>query len=252
VDDPADPRAAFLAVSWAYFLTGEPSDGFCRDLNRLITEEIYSEDPLGGKRTAVRIIAEGSVWDDAMDSVLSGREPIRAQRRSYLFDLANDPPDFPVPDGCVLRAVDRELLDDPSIEVDPRIVIVPMESSHGSVDRFLDECFLSVAIMDGKTVAGAVANHPLGPLCELGIATVPEYRRRGLGVATTAAALRLAKERGFERVSWQCDERNPGSWRIAEKLRFARECEYTGYMAVGNEKIHDEVLAQWREGKLVF
>jgi GNAT superfamily N-acetyltransferase len=252
VDDEEAPRAAFLAASWSYFLAGEPSDEFCAALNRLIRERIYREDPMGHGRNSVRIIAEADVWDEAMEAVLAGRAPIRARRRSYVYDLANDPPAFPLPDGCVIRTLDRDLLDDPSIEVHHQMVVVPMESSHGSVERFLDECFMSVAVMNGRTVAMAVANHLVAPLCELGVSTVPSCRRQGLGVATTAAALRLARDRGFAQASWQCGERNPGSWRIAEKVGFSLQREYTGYMAVGDEKIHAEVLGQWREGRMVF
>jgi RimJ/RimL family protein N-acetyltransferase len=53
------------------------------------------------------------------------------------------------------------------------------------------------------------------------------------------------------RADWHCDPRNPGSVRVAEKVGFALEREYTCWLAVGDEKIHEEQWERWRQGKLV-
>jgi len=250
VDDPESPRAAFLVGTMACFVAGTPDARFCRDLNRLITESLYVEDPLGLGRKAVRIVAASSAWEDRMGEILEGRTPIPTRRRYSVFDLAVEPPDFPLPDGCETRAVDAAMMADPAIEVG-RMVVRPMEWGYGSVEAYLEHCFACVAIRDGRTVAFSPVNNLSGTLCELGIATDPEHRRRGLGVATVAAALRMARERGMTRADWHCDPRNPGSVRVAEKVGFTLDREYLAWLAVGDERIHEEERAKWERGKPV-
>ena len=47
MDDPERPRAAFLCGTDIYFLAGRPDEGFCRELKRLITEQIFRINGIG-------------------------------------------------------------------------------------------------------------------------------------------------------------------------------------------------------------
>ena len=61
---------------------------------------------------------------------------------------------------------------------------------------------------------------------EVGIATKPEYQKKGfasiVGLATAEYALKKYKS-----VGWNCSANNMGSWKTAEKIGYERHTEYT-------------------------
>lgn len=250
VNDPAAPTAALLVGTMASFLAGEPTDAFCRDLARWIREVYYVEDPLCRGRKAVRLIASSGAWEERIDAIFPDRKAIPSRRRYFDLDLLGVLPAFPPPDGYAIRPIDAGLFADGEIEIGPGL-IRSMEWGHGSVDAYLENGFGCVAVVDGKAVAECMVNAVSGPVCELGVGTRDEHRRKGLAVATGAATFRAARERGYERAEWNCDPRNPASVRVAERLGFTHRREYTCWLAVGDEKIHEEQWVRWREGKLV-
>jgi RimJ/RimL family protein N-acetyltransferase len=60
-----------------------------------------------------------------------------------------------------------------------------------------------------------------GDAYELGLATAPEHRGRGLATAVAAACISECLSRSAT-PHWQCEEANPASMRIAEKVGFGR------------------------------
>jgi len=250
VDDPASPTAALLVGTMATFVAGEPTDAFCADLARWIREVYYVEDPLRLERKAVRLIASSGAWEERIDAIFPDRKAIPSQRRYFDFDLAVVLPAVLPPDGYSLRPIDAALLADGAIEVGPGL-IRSMEWGHGSVDAYLEDCFGYVAVASGRTVAECMVNGVSGTVCEIGVGTREEHCRKGLALTTGSATLHAARRRGFTRAEWNCDPRNPGSVRVAEKLGFRLEREYTCWLAVGDEKIHEEQWERWRQGKQV-
>jgi GNAT superfamily N-acetyltransferase len=212
-----------------------------------VTKRIYREDPLGLGRKAVRVVCHPDAWRPRLPEILD-RMPIPCKRRVYRMDLAEEARDCPLPGGYEVRDVDRELLDDPG--VDTRAVRAPMEYGT-TVDSFLAGRFACAAIHGGLAVSWCFVNSVVGRAFELGAATREAHRRKGVGSATVAATLRRARERGLAVAGWHCDVRNVPSVRMAEHLEFALHREYDMYLAVGDEKVHDDVTIRWKLGKYV-
>ena len=81
-----------------------------------------------------------------------------------------------------------------------------------------------------QVVSWSIADCVSGERCEIGIHTLPEYRRQGLATITAAAAVDFAFSHGFKVVGWHCDDDNVGSWKTAEKVGFFKERDYVFYL----------------------
>jgi ribosomal protein S18 acetylase RimI-like enzyme len=95
----------------------------------------------------------------------------------------------------------------------------------GSLDRFLAIGFGVCGLLDRRVVAEAYASVQGDRAYEIGAIVHPEFRRRGLGLATCAALIDECQQRGFETV-WSCDRENEASARLARALGYRRERPY--------------------------
>lgn len=75
------------------------------------------------------------------------------------------------------------------------------------------------AMVDGQLVALATAEAPAGSYGEIGIATAPDFRRRGFAAAAAALVARQLQHAGRSPV-WSTGEDNFASRRVAERLGF--------------------------------
>lgn len=83
----------------------------------------------------------------------------------------------------------------------------------------LDETLAAGAVVEGQLVALATAESPAGSHGEIGIATAPEFRRRGF--ATAAAALVADRLQHAGRIPvWSTGEDNFASRQVAARLGF--------------------------------
>lgn len=79
--------------------------------------------------------------------------------------------------------------------------LVPAELSSFVRDRMVRGITVTVAAFDGDEPVSVGSHQPVGPATEVvGVATLPAYRRRGIGAAVTAELVRDALHRGVEMV----------------------------------------------------
>ncbi len=93
---------------------------------------------------------------------------------------------------------------------------------------------------DGKPAAGEVAEGELagwclseynvGDRCEVGIATLEPFQRRGLAKAMGQAFLRMAYSKGIREVGWHCWKQNIPSAATARALGFRHVADYPVYV----------------------
>ena len=129
-----------------------------------------------------------------------------------------------------IRPIDRELLArDDLVHVDE--VRGEVRWMWPSIERFLDAGFGMAAVVPGAITCWCTAEY-VGPrTCGVGIATAPDYRRRGVALTTAAAFLQTARVRGLT-AYWECSQANVASVRLAERLglvRCAVEQDWAGF-----------------------
>jgi RimJ/RimL family protein N-acetyltransferase len=101
------------------------------------------------------------------------------------------------------------------------------------VDAFLARCFGFCAV-SGRAIAGwCLSEYNQPGRCEVGIATVPAFRRQGIATALTGALVEHALGQGITAIGWHCFASNAPSVATAEKAGFARRREYDVYYLRG-------------------
>ena len=136
-----------------------------------------------------------------------------------------------LPDGYELKDIDEKTYD--MCLSDP--VTRDFVSSFESKEKYLDIGRGVVIIKSGRIVAGASSYIRYNEGIEIEVDTVEEERRKGLAsVASAALILRCLDEDLYP--SW--DAQNMNSVRLAEKLGYEYDHEYTAYEVSGEERTH--------------
>ena len=73
--------------------------------------------------------------------------------------------------------------------------------------------------MDGRPAAVSFSSFVHDHMLELGMETLPEFRRAGLGTAATAKLIDYCLEKNLEPI-WACRDGNQASYNLAIKLGF--------------------------------
>jgi RimJ/RimL family protein N-acetyltransferase len=230
VDDPRAPRVGLM---WdrqdGLLLAGDPDAADDRRMSALrwmLGEEILP-DARSRWIPALTLLVDRSEWSARFADLLPGREVRSIWRRAYRF-LGNAPDLVAVlPSGYVLRRMNAALLEDDRL--------ANAEEARGWVLSF----WHSLADFErGGFGYGAVTSQAIASWCltvfaagdayELGLATAPEHRGRGLATAVAAACISECLSRGAT-PRWQCEEANPASMAVAEKVGFGRPVRYIAY-----------------------
>jgi RimJ/RimL family protein N-acetyltransferase len=113
-----------------------------------------------------------------------------------------------------------------------------MTSWNAGEARLVLSFWRSLADFSGGFGYSAVTSQAIASWCltvfaaggayELGLATAPEHRGRGLATAVAAACISECLSRSAT-PHWQCEEANPASMHIAEKVGFSRPLRYIAY-----------------------
>jgi len=234
VDDPANPRTAFMFSPEGCYLAGNPAnDAF----NRALNHAIYAGQAFDGEVDALFFVCHAEGWREHLSVVLNPRPPIKMPRRHYVCRESKYNWRANVPDGCAVHCIDEVLLNRPGLRILAHVTDW-MKNNWGSTADFLQRGFGFVAIRTDKVVSWSLADCIGGDACEIGIHTLPAYRRRGLATITAAAAVDHASSLGLSLVGWQCAEDNLGSIRTAEKVGFEKERDYTMYYVFLDEAAH--------------
>ena len=231
VDDVFHPRSAMMRVHHRFYLAGDAGNAaFNQALNRLFIDEIYPQGRSSGSEAYTLYYGEG--WQAAIEqSVLAGLDPVPGGRLYYEMDQPRVDWRVTTPEEFRLVEVSSKLLENPSL-VHLDELREEMQSERSSVDEFLQHSF-GVCLLSGETLATwCLSEYNLGDRCEVGIATLPEFQRRGLGTATGAAFVEAAQTRGMRRIGWHCWANNRPSAATAEKIGYRLVSEYPSYFAL--------------------
>ncbi len=231
VDDPADPQTAFIYSPEASYLAGDATnEAFNRALSRAIHEHT-----IAAHLYALGFVVHPASWEERLPSILAPQALLQVARRHYICRRLKYDWRTHLPDEYTVHPIDEALLGNPQVRI-PDHVKSWMEGNWGSTAAFLHGGFGMVTVHNDPgaqqtIVSWSLADCRSGDACEIGIHTLPDYRRRGLATITAAATVEYALSHGYSTVGWQCSEDNPGSFGTAEKVGFEMERHYKMYDA---------------------
>ena len=99
-------------------------------------------------------------------------------------------------------------------------------SERDSVEDFLESSFGYVAIEGDEIVSWCMSEYNTGNRCELGIASIEGYRRKGLATQVARAIIGHAVRQGAYEIGWHCWRNNEPSVRTALKIGFKLGSDY--------------------------
>jgi GNAT superfamily N-acetyltransferase len=215
VDDVASPRTVYLISGVLHYLAGvTDNNAFNAAVNAALPRD----------RLFV-LLCDLAAWGGTLDVVLRDTYAVQAASRYYCLEQLRIP-DWQerIPDGFAMRRVDAELLAE-NLENGDDVVDGFLGTWH-SPDAFLGHGFGFCLVRDAKIVSWSLADYVHNNRCEIGIQTVGDYRRQGLGTLTAAATAAHAVAEGFSTVGWHCWANNVGSIGVAENVGFRRTADY--------------------------
>lgn len=232
VDDPTRPKAAAALFHNKLYLLGSSGEPrFNARLAGLLVQEVFPQLRENGAGVMLVFPAHHG-WVEHYPALFGSafaRVYPDAQRQVYAFDAGkNILAEWRglLPQEYSLRPVDTALLqDDRWNSID--ILREETQSERISVEDFLARSFGVCVTRGAELVAWCLSEYNCGERCEVGIATVEEYQRRGFGTVAGAAFVEEALRRGYRSIGWHCWTRNLPSAALARRIGYTLRTEET-------------------------
>ncbi len=227
VDHSAAPTAALVVTGHRYHLVGDANNaGFNQGLRQLLVETLPRQ--MTGLEDMYMLYYAHPGWEAAIETALKGRDPIQGRRHVYSFQAFNQTWRQSLPSDFEIHRVKPELLQERKLKhVDE--LEEEMLSEAASLEEFFKNRFGICITHYDEIVSWCLSEYNCGEGCEIGIATVPEYRRQGLATAAASALVEKAHARGLNRVGWHCWSGNQPSVSTALRAGFKLDQEYQVY-----------------------
>ena len=218
VTDAEYPKSAMAYVGCFAFYAGEPD------------REIAINKPEG----FVIMVPQNKAWEACIEECFpKAKKVLRyAIKKDTQFDkdmlrnmIAR------LPDGYELREIDEKIYD--MCLPDP--MTMDFVSSFESKEKYLERGRGMVVLKKGQIVAGASSYTRYKEGIEIEVDTAVEERRKGLATVACAALILRCLDDGLY-PSW--DAQNMNSVRLAQKLGYEFDHEYTAYEVSVEERTH--------------
>ncbi len=212
------PKSAMAYVGCFVFYAGEPD------------RELVINKPEG----FVIMVPQNKAWEACIEECFPEakritRYAIKKDTRfdkDRLRDMAAG-----LPEGYELKEIDEKIYD--MCLSDP--VTRDFVSSFESKEKYLEIGRGMVILKSDRIVAGASSYTRYNEGIEIEVDTVSEERRKGLATIASAALILRCLDEGLY-PSW--DAQNMNSVRLAEKLGYEFDHEYTAYEVSGEDRTH--------------
>ena len=216
VTDPKCPKSAMAYVGCFAFYAGEPD------------RELVINKPEG----FVIMVPQNKAWEVCIEECFPEAKKVTryAIKKDTRFDndkLRNMAAKLPV--GYELKEIDERIYD--MCLTNP--VTRDFVSSFESKEKYLELGRGMVILKSGRVVAGASSYTRYNEGIEIEVDTVEEERRKGLATIASAALILRCLDEGLY-PSW--DAQNMNSVRLAKKLGYEFDHEYTAYEVSGEER----------------
>jgi len=229
VDHPTAPRAAFLRYNSRMIFAGDSSlETFNASLRQSLTEDIIPAMLAEGNDAALLVFGDG--WPTALETIFAGFELLKGQRLYFESNPQTAETEIGLPPGFTLRQVERAFLASGITGLDA--LREEMCSERTSVEDFLENSFGLCPVYENELAGWCLSEYNTGERCEIGIATLEPFQRRGVAASLTRAFLAEARRRGYGRVGWDCWERNTASAASAKRAGLLLVEQYPALVAL--------------------
>jgi RimJ/RimL family protein N-acetyltransferase len=229
VDNVSGPRSGLIAYNSRFHFGGDPTrSAFNADLHRHFSETVIP----ARNGEAFLAMFTSDTWIPTLNEVFHDHELILAPRLLFETTPAPVTAAMALPDGFSLSQVSPELLASKIGGLD--ILREEMCSERTSVDDFLARSFGLCLIYENRVAGWCLSEYNTGDRCEIGIATLEPYQRKGIATCMTKAFLAEAAQRGYHHAGWDCWEKNIASSATARKAGLTlTQCEQAMVVIVG-------------------
>jgi RimJ/RimL family protein N-acetyltransferase len=173
---------------------------------------------------AMALYCDSDAWESRLPMILRGMCAEKATRRVYAFAGSRAGWQEQIPENSEIRRIDETLLESSDLDNIEQVagwVRSFWRSNHAFVSTGFGYC-----LVEKESIASwCLSVYVSGTHYELGIATVPEYQRRGLATVTASVCVDHCERNGLT-PHWHCWNDNLGSIAVAEKIGFVKPTTY--------------------------
>ena len=216
-DGNPQPRAGLIAYNSRFILGGDPNnESFNKDIAAYFRETVLPS--RSGEGFLLTFTSDA--WIPTLNTLFAGNEIILAPR--LYFEITPDQNlEVTLPEGFSIHPVATELLKSNMEGLET--LREEMCSERASVEDFLEKSFGVCPVYENQIVGWCLSEYNTSDRCEIGIATLQPHQRKGIATAITRVFLIEAAKRGYQRVGWDCWERNEASVATARKAGFEKK-----------------------------
>ncbi len=225
-DDPLHPRAAAVILpNRRVYLAGSPEAvGFATAFAALLRERYLPLAVTAGPVPCVIAYTPAS-WEERLPDLFADISATRLEREYFRLQLRAPVAEPVIPGDLALRRVDETLVADMSL-ANHAALIAEVLSEAPSVPAFLAHKFGYCLLRGNALLAWCLSEYNCADRCELGIETLPAFRRQGYARAVALAAIHHAQSVGITAIGWHCWQTNVASIGLARKLGFEHVLRY--------------------------
>ena len=224
VDDPVGPRTGIIVCNSRVLCAGDTSQSsFLNEMISIFSDELIPAHRARGNHGFLAYVT-GDDWNAALEHMFGSYQLYRGTRQYYEMMNFTPRPDPQVPDGFSIHLITSDFMSSHVAGLDA--VREEMCSERTSVEDFLARSFGICPVYENEVAGWCMSEYNVGDRCEIGIATAPDHRRKGIASLATQAFLNEAHNHGYERIGWDCWTNNTPSAATARKAGFKLIEEY--------------------------
>jgi RimJ/RimL family protein N-acetyltransferase len=224
-DHATHPASAFVYLGHHIFLAGAAENQpFNTSVRQLFQRVILPHNRAAGKDVFM-LHFDHAGWLPAAEDILAGLYPLRRTRQ--YFECSQRIQDWRplIPPGFILQPVSAELVSQSQLQ---HIDYLREElcSERPTIADFLEKSFGFVIQHENDLASWCLSEYNTNQRCEVGVATVDAYQKRGLATITSLALVEHALSQGTTRIGWHCWRWNTPSAALARKSGFVHQHDY--------------------------
>ncbi|WP_017413354.1 GNAT family N-acetyltransferase [Clostridium tunisiense] len=189
-----------------------------------IKEYILTEDLKKEFYDYIKISYTSDLWKNALLDVFYDLKVYQDKRALYKYDIANIQYKTPESSSYEVKPINEEVLKDSRLE-NFELLKEEILGMWGSIEGFIKNGFGYCAVDGRKLISWCTAELVSRNHCGIGIETIEEQQRKGVGAVLAVNFLKECATRNLEPY-WDSWTRNLGSVKIAEKVGFYKVEEY--------------------------